>query len=45
LKHIRPASLNKRILYRLNDLADSFVTDEKNFSPVNLPVNKEKIPE
>lgn len=37
LKHIKPASLNKRILYRLNDLADSFVTDDKNFSPVNLP--------
>jgi len=36
LKHIRPVSLNKRILYRLNDLADSFVTDDKSFSPVNL---------
>jgi NADH-quinone oxidoreductase subunit F len=36
LKHIKPVSFNKRILYRLNDLADSFVTDEKSFSPVNL---------
>lgn len=37
LKHIRPASLNKRLLYRINDLADSFVSDEKTYSPVNLP--------
>ncbi len=37
LKHIKPASLNKRILFRLNDLADSLVSDEKSFSPVNLP--------
>jgi len=37
LKHIRPSSLNKRLLYGINDLADSFVSDEKIFSPVNLP--------
>lgn len=37
LKHIRPSSLNKRLLYGINDLADSFVSDEKTFSPVNLP--------
>ena len=36
LKHIKPASLNKRLLHRLNDLADTFVSDEKSFSPVNL---------
>ncbi len=36
LKHIKPGSLNKRILFRLNDLADSFISDEKSFSPVNL---------
>jgi NADH:ubiquinone oxidoreductase subunit F (NADH-binding)/NADH:ubiquinone oxidoreductase subunit E/NAD-dependent dihydropyrimidine dehydrogenase PreA subunit len=36
LKHIRPASLNKRLLYGINDLADSFVSDEKTYSPVNL---------
>ena len=37
LKHIKPSSLNKRLLYGINDLADSFVSDEKTFSPVNLP--------
>ena len=36
LKHIKPVSLNKKILYRLNDMADSFATDEKSFNPVNL---------
>jgi len=36
LKHIRPASLNKRLLHRLNDLADTFVSDAKSLSPVNL---------
>jgi NADH-quinone oxidoreductase subunit F len=37
LKHIKPVSFNKKILYRLNDIADSFVTDEKSQSPINLP--------
>lgn len=36
LKHIKPASLNKRLLHKLNDLADTFVSDEKSLSPVNL---------
>lgn len=36
LKHIKPASFNKRLLHRLNDLADTFVSDEKSLSPVNL---------
>jgi NADH-quinone oxidoreductase subunit F len=36
LKHIKPGSLNKMIRYRLNDLADSFVSDEKVGSPINL---------
>jgi len=36
LKHIKPRSFNKKILYRLNDLADSFVSDEKTGSPINL---------
>lgn len=39
LKHIKPVSINKKILYRLNDIADSFVTDEKSQSPINLPVD------
>ena len=39
LKHIKPVSFNKKILFRLNDIADSFVTDEKSQSPINLPVD------
>jgi len=37
LKHIKPVSFNKKIIYKLNDLADSFATDEKSQSPINLP--------
>ncbi len=37
LNHIKPGSFNKKILYRLNDLTDSLVSDEKTASPVNLP--------
>lgn len=37
LKHIKPQTLNKRIRYKLNDIVDSFVSDEKSYSPVNLP--------
>ena len=36
LKHVRPRSFNKRIRYKLNDLADSFISDEMTGSPVNL---------
>jgi len=36
LKHIKPATFNKRLLHRLNDLADTFVSDDKSLSPVNL---------
>jgi NADH-quinone oxidoreductase subunit F len=36
LKHIKPGSLNKRIEYRLNDLVDTFLNDNKLNSPVNI---------
>lgn len=39
LKHIRPGSVNNRFRYRLNDLADTFLSDEKQRSPINLPGN------
>jgi NADH-quinone oxidoreductase subunit F len=37
LKHITPGSLNKKLKYRINDLADTFLSDEKLVSPVNIP--------
>ena len=37
LKHISPRSLNKKLKFRINDLADTFLSDEKLVSPVNLP--------
>ncbi|MCX6302908.1 MAG: 4Fe-4S binding protein [Bacteroidia bacterium] len=37
LKHITPVSLNKKLKYRINDLADTFLSDEKLVSPVNMP--------
>ncbi len=37
LKHIKPRSLNKKLKYRINDLADTFLSDEKLNSPVNIP--------
>jgi NADH-quinone oxidoreductase subunit F len=36
LKHIRPGSLQKRIKYNINDLVDTFLTDNKLNSPVNI---------
>jgi len=36
LKHIKPRSLNKRMKYRINDLADTFLSDDMLNSPVNL---------
>lgn len=37
LKHIKPRSLNKKVKYRINDLVDTFLSDNKIYSPVNLP--------
>ncbi len=36
LKHVRPGSLRKKVRYRINDLADTFISDDKVQSPVNL---------
>jgi NADH-quinone oxidoreductase subunit F len=38
LKHIIPRSLNNRIRYNINDLADTFLSDDKLSSQVNVPV-------
>lgn len=36
LKHIKPRSLNKRLKYRLNELTDTFISDDLLYSPVNI---------
>jgi NADH-quinone oxidoreductase subunit F len=36
LKHVSPRSLNKRLKFKINDLADTFISDERLFSPVNI---------
>jgi len=38
LKHIRPRSLNKRIKGNINDLVDTFLSEEKLSGQVNIPV-------
>jgi NADH-quinone oxidoreductase subunit F len=38
LKHIKPRRLNKRIKYNINDLVDTFLSDDKLTSQVNVPV-------
>ncbi|HOF20939.1 MAG TPA: NAD(P)H-dependent oxidoreductase subunit E, partial [Bacteroidales bacterium] len=40
LRHIGPESLTKKIRYRINDLADTFVTDHLLESPVNIPADE-----
>jgi NADH-quinone oxidoreductase subunit F len=40
LKHIKPGSFNKKIKYRINDLVDSFINDDKLNSPVNISGEK-----
>jgi NADH:ubiquinone oxidoreductase subunit F (NADH-binding)/NADH:ubiquinone oxidoreductase subunit E/NAD-dependent dihydropyrimidine dehydrogenase PreA subunit len=37
LKHIKPRSFNKKVRYRLNDLVDTFMSDDKIYSPVHTP--------
>jgi NADH-quinone oxidoreductase subunit F len=36
LKHIKPVAFNKKIKYRINDLVDTFLSDNKLNSPVNI---------
>ena len=33
LKHIRPRTLNKRIKHNINDLVDTFLSDDKAHQP------------
>lgn len=37
LRHVAPGSLTKKIRYRINDLADTFLTDYLLTSPVSVP--------
>lgn len=37
LKHIKPRSLNKKLRFTINNLADTFLSDDMVYSPVNLP--------
>lgn len=37
LKHIRPKGLDKRLRYKINNFADTFLSDDMAASPVNLP--------
>jgi NADH:ubiquinone oxidoreductase subunit F (NADH-binding)/NADH:ubiquinone oxidoreductase subunit E/Pyruvate/2-oxoacid:ferredoxin oxidoreductase delta subunit len=37
LKHIKPRSLNKRFRFSLNNFADTFLSDDMLYSPVNMP--------
>lgn len=37
LKHVKPRALNKRIKYNINDLVDSFLSDDKLSGQVNFP--------
>lgn len=38
LKHIKPKTLNKRIKHRINDIVDTFLSEDKITSQINLPV-------
>ncbi|MCX6320847.1 MAG: NAD(P)H-dependent oxidoreductase subunit E [Bacteroidia bacterium] len=37
LKHVRPRTINKRIKHNIYDLVDTFLSDDKLASPVNIP--------
>jgi len=37
LKHVRPGTLNKRIKSDINDIVDTFLSDEKLTSQINIP--------
>jgi len=43
LKHVKPANLRKKLKYRINDFADTFLFEGKVNSPVNIsPETREK---
>jgi len=37
LKHIKPRSLNKKLRFTINNIADTFLSDDMIYSPVNMP--------
>lgn len=37
LKHVKPVTISKKLKYRINDLVDSIITDDKIRSQANLP--------
>ena len=39
LKHLTPGTINKKLKFRINDLADTFISDARLGSPVNLPAD------
>jgi NADH-quinone oxidoreductase subunit F len=39
LKHVKPRSLNKRIKYSINDLVDTFLSEDKLTGQINVPVD------
>ncbi len=38
LKHIKPRTLNKKFKHRINDIVDTFLSEDKIASQINLPV-------
>jgi NADH:ubiquinone oxidoreductase subunit F (NADH-binding)/NADH:ubiquinone oxidoreductase subunit E/NAD-dependent dihydropyrimidine dehydrogenase PreA subunit len=40
LKHVKPRKLNKMIRYKINDLVDTFLSEDKLTGQVNLPVEQ-----
>jgi NADH:ubiquinone oxidoreductase subunit F (NADH-binding)/NADH:ubiquinone oxidoreductase subunit E/NAD-dependent dihydropyrimidine dehydrogenase PreA subunit len=39
LKHVQPKSLDKKLRFRINKFADTFLSDDMVYSPVNLPAD------
>lgn len=38
LKHVKPRTLNKRLKHNINDMVDTFLSDDKMTSQINIPV-------
>lgn len=39
LKHVKPRSFDKKLRFRINNFADSFLSDDMVYSPVNIPAD------
>ena len=39
LKHVKPRTINKKIKFRISDIVDTFQSDQKIKSPVNIPAD------